>query len=110
MPIRKAKKHFLGIGDCPRLNCAQAVLAGFSVDEVTIINFDNAGNGNAPEGWCGAAEGAAFLLQDRKKVEEYFIAQAGSTKCAEIRKLRKLSCIGCVEKAAELVHKNILNK
>jgi hypothetical protein len=29
---------------------------------------------------------------------------AGSLKCDEIRKLKKLSCLGCVEKAAEFLH------
>jgi hypothetical protein len=109
MPIKKARNHFLGKDGCPRFNCAQSVLAGFSVDEATIMKFDDYGSGNTPDGWCGAAEGAAFLLNDRKIVEQYFIEHAGSTKCSEIRKTRKISCIGCVEKAAEIVKTSLVH-
>jgi hypothetical protein len=106
MPIQRSRDHFLGKNGCPRFNCAQSVLAGFGVDEATIRRFDAYGSGNAPDGWCGAAASAAHLLNNKELVENYFVENAGSVKCFEIRRERKLSCIACVEKAAELVHKN----
>ncbi len=106
MPIKKARNHYLGKEDCPRLNCAQSVLAGFGVTEDVIAEFALYGGGKAPEGWCGAAYAAAHILKNKQAVQDYFLEQAGAITCNEIRKLRKLSCIGCVEKAAEFTHKH----
>ena len=103
MPIKKARNHYLGKENCPRLNCAQAVLAGFDTPENIIDEFTLYGSGNAPDGWCGAAYATAYLLKNKAFVEKYFTEKAGSVKCQEIRANKKLSCIGCVEKSAELV-------
>lgn len=105
MPIKKAHNHYLGQEGCPKLNCGQAVLAGFQAPEELISEFALYGSGRAPDGWCGAAFAAARLLEDKKTVEDFFTAQADSVKCLEIRSKRKLSCLGCVEKAAELIQK-----
>lgn len=103
MPSEKARNHFLGKNGHRRLNCAQAVLAAFDVEPELIDENRRAGGGNAPEGWCGAAYGAALLLKDESKVEEFFTEHAGSVKCREIRKEGKLSCPECVNQAAQLV-------
>lgn len=104
MPVKKARNHFLGKEGCPRFNCGQAVLAGCSQPEADIKTFANYGGGQAPEGWCGAAYAAAHILKDKKSVATFFLEEAGAVTCREIRSLRKLSCIGCVEKATELAH------
>ena len=109
MPVNKAKNNYLGKGT-PRLNCAQAVIKAFEerfgLDEATFRKFAAYGGGNAPEGLCGAYCAARHLIElkapDRlQEFESFFTEQAGSLKCSEIRKGRKLSCLGCVEKAAE---------
>lgn len=102
MPVKKARNHFLGKEGCPRFNCSQAVLAALSQDEKTIQAHAEYGSGNAPGGWCGAAYAAAHILQDKKLVEDFFLKEAGAVTCRDIRSLRKLSCIGCVEKSTEL--------
>lgn len=106
MPINKARNHFLGKDGCPRFNCAQSVLMAFGIEEKVIIDFQSQGSGRAPGGWCGAASAAAFLLNNKQSIETDFIDKAGSVTCRDIRKLKKLSCIGCVELATELVQKN----
>jgi len=109
MPIKKARNHFLGTEGCPKFNCAQSVLMAFGVNEKTILDFQSHGSGRAPGGWCGAASSAVFLLNDNKTVEKYFYEKAGSVTCKEIRKLKQLSCIGCVELATELVQNKLPN-
>jgi hypothetical protein len=109
MPVNKAKNHYLGKTQ-PRLNCAQAVIKAFEerfgINEATFKKFASYGGGGAPEGLCGAYCAARHLIEIRspdkvKEFEDFFLAQAGSLKCTEIRKDKKLSCLGCVEKAAE---------
>jgi len=109
MPIDKAKKHFLGKDGHERLNCADAILKAF--DELDPGSKDKLckGGGRSPNGECGAYCAAKTILEgkDPGKVEElkkYFEDLAGSLKCDEIRSRRKLSCLGCVEKAAEFLH------
>ncbi|MFH1826578.1 MAG: C-GCAxxG-C-C family protein [bacterium] len=112
MSKEKAKKHFLGQDNHPRLNCADAILAAFknrlSTDEQSTLCK---GGGQSPGGVCGAYCAANHLLEKNRpdKVAEFtrtFISQAGSLDCRQIRKLKKLSCAGCVEKAAEFVEKH----
>ncbi|MDD4179528.1 MAG: C-GCAxxG-C-C family protein [Candidatus Margulisbacteria bacterium] len=109
MPIEKAKKHYLGKDGHERLDCAQSILKAFA-------ELDNAdkeslckGGGRAPGGECGAYCAAKHLLAKKnpdklREFEDYFRQLAGSLKCNEIRQLRKLSCLGCVGKAAEYLH------
>lgn len=110
MPIEKAKKHFLGRDGHERLNCADAILKAFGeLDEASRQTLCQ-GGGRAPGGECGALCAARTILSKKdparaEELEKAFVELAGSGKCAEIRKLKKLSCLGCVEKAAELLHK-----
>ena len=112
--IEKAKAHFLGQEGHKKLNCAQCVAHVFkdqlNSDEETLKLFAGYGGGKAPEGYCGAFYAARWFLEQNKpeKIDEYrdlFIAQAGSTKCKEIRTHKKLSCVECIEKAVSyLLH------
>ncbi|WHH59509.1 C-GCAxxG-C-C family (seleno)protein [Petroclostridium sp. X23] len=112
--IEKAKRHYLGIDGYKRMNCAQSIICTFEhkyklKDEIVEM-FKAYGRGRAPEGLCGAYYAAKFLLEKEcegheKKLEQYFLVHAGSTKCHEIRKCRKFSCLDCVEKSAELLLK-----
>jgi len=115
MPIEKAKKHYLGKDGLVRLNCAQSVIKAFmehfNLSEEEFKKFATYGSGNAPEGLCGAYCAAKHILQKShpEKLDEFeaFFKEAagGTLKCKEIRGLRKLSCLGCVEKAATFLHK-----
>lgn len=109
MPIEKAKKHYLGKDGHERLNCADAILKAFGELDNNTKESLCKGGGRSPDNMCGALCAAKSILQKKEpeKVNDlikYFIDQAGSTKCDEIRSLRKLSCLGCVEKAAEYLH------
>ncbi|MFH1347950.1 MAG: hypothetical protein ABIH22_04590 [Candidatus Margulisiibacteriota bacterium] len=109
MPINKAKKHFLGKDGHERLNCADAILKAFTELDSTAKEALCKGGGRSPNGECGALCAAKYILKkhDPEKVaelESFFVDLAGSKKCDEIRGLKKLSCLGCVEKAAEYLH------
>ena len=110
MPIEKAKKHYLGKDGHQKFNCAQSIVAAFkehlSLDSKLIDEYSKYGGGNAPNNLCGAYFAALKLVEKHSpdKVldfESHFYTLAGSLKCNEIRKLKKLSCLGCIEKAAE---------
>ena len=114
MPTQKAKDNYLG-KNTKRLNCAQAVLAAFKekfgIEEEILNKFAGFGGGNAPDGVCGAYYSAKYIIEKvtPEKINEldtFFVDAAKSLKCKEIRGLRKLSCLGCVEKAAEFLEKN----
>lgn len=109
---KKAREHYIGKGGRGRLNCAQSVVAAFQerfgFSDAEVGKYLGHGSGNAPGGLCGAYAAARDLLikHSPDKVadwEKFFLEQAGSLKCAEIRGKRQLSCLGCVEKAAEFV-------
>ena len=111
MPINKAKNYYLGKGST-RLNCAQSVIKAFQehfgYDDKLVAEFLACGGGRAPGGVCGAYFAAKHLLQkkDPAKLTEFdnwFLEKAGSLQCREIREKRQLSCLGCVEKAAEFI-------
>ncbi|MDD5130892.1 MAG: C-GCAxxG-C-C family (seleno)protein [Candidatus Omnitrophica bacterium] len=108
----KAKNHFLGKDGYVKLNCAQSVIKAyhdlFNASAQEVDAFVGLGGGKAPEGKCGAYYAAWQLASKNNSLkinrfERDFINAAGSLKCKEIRKQRKLSCLGCVEKAAELL-------
>lgn len=108
-PIEKAKKHFLGKDGHERLNCAGAILKAFEHLNTSVKDALSHGHGTAPGGECGAYYAAKYLLSKNrpeilKEFEDHFTQLAGSTQCREIRKLKKFSCLGCVEKAAEFLH------
>lgn len=109
MSIEKAKEYYLNKSGKGKLNCAQAVTAAFgqkfSASPDTMKLFATYGSGRAPEGECGAYYAAKYLLKEKhqdkiQECEDIFTARAGSTKCKEIRKLKRLPCVGCVETAA----------
>ena len=107
-----AKAYFLGKKGPRRLNCAQSVAETFReqlpLEEKTTVLLSACGGGMAPEGYCGAFYAAKCILDHHfpHRVQEG-LAQlhsiAGSLKCREIKALKKLPCVGCVEKAAEVV-------
>ena len=112
MSIIKTREHYLGINGNKKHNCAQAVIAGFkdkfSLDDELVAKFAAYGGGKTPEGYCGALYASRHILKNANSVEigkitEDFIKTAGSDKCKEIRAMKKLTCLGCVEKAAEIL-------
>ncbi|MFA6293664.1 MAG: C-GCAxxG-C-C family (seleno)protein [Victivallales bacterium] len=114
MSIVKAREYYLGINGKIKHNCAQAVIAGFkekiSLDDGLVAAFAAHGGGKAPEGCCGALYAARHILKDNgdleiEKCNEVFIKAAGSHKCKEIRSMKKLSCLGCVERVAEILER-----
>jgi len=106
MSKEKAKAHYLGHPGHEKLNCSQTIIKAFkdkfSLTDAMVIQFGKFGGGNAPEGHCGAFYAAKAILENRhpeklKSCASLLFASAGSTKCKEIRSLRKLTCIGCIE-------------
>ena len=113
MPVKKAVGFFTGSGGNPRLNCGQAVAQTFkekfSLSDDFIFALESSGNGRAPGGVCGAIHAVQTILRqvDSDKADQagkLFSEHAGSLLCSDIRRLRKVSCIGCVKKAASLLH------
>ena len=114
MPAKKAQDHYLGRNNLKRLNCAQSVLSAFkehyAISDQEIEAFIAHGSGNAPGGVCGAYWAVKHILEKNQPekladFERYFCGLAGSLDCKEIRKAKKLSCLGCVGKAAEYLAK-----
>ena len=114
MSTVQAMNNYTGKGGCQRMNCAQAVLSAFkrkfNVEDDTIDLFKIYGGGRAPDGVCGAYYAAKYIIDkyDKDKIDQlkqYFIEAAGALKCNNIRELRKLPCIGCVEKSSQFLEK-----
>ncbi|MDD5679014.1 MAG: C-GCAxxG-C-C family (seleno)protein [Kiritimatiellae bacterium] len=96
-----------------RLNCAQSVLRAFqqhkNIREDDIIAARRHGGGQAEKGLCGALHAALQLtdhLPVRQRLRDEFIAAAGSDRCLEIRHAARISCVGCVRLAANLLVKH----
>jgi hypothetical protein len=114
MSAIKAKNNYIGQG-CQRMNCAQAVISAFkdkfNIDDNIVEAFQNYGGGKAPDGLCGALYAVKYIIdrmEDKEKIkelEEYFIENAGALECRNIRGMKKLSCVGCVEKSSEFLEK-----
>jgi len=107
-----AKAYFLGKKGPSKLNCARSVAETFRerfpLDEKTAMSLAACGGGMAPEGYCGAFYAARCILeqyfpQHSAEGLERLRVSAGSLKCREIKALKKLPCVGCVEKAAEII-------
>lgn len=106
-----ALQHFLGQEGYEKKNCAQAVLIAFQdalqIPDGIIESFKAHGGGRAPEGICGAAFAADFVLgmagivEDEVNVVAHLEQLAGSAKCKEIKAHKKLSCVGCVEQCTQ---------
>lgn len=97
-------------------NCAEAIIKAFAkhfnLDSSLIGKYKNCGSGAAPAGVCGAYFAARDLLQMNcsGKIDEFdklFVSTAGDLHCPNIRKLKKLSCLGCIKTAADFVEKQI---
>lgn len=78
----------------------------FSLSDKEIASFGAWGGGRAPGGYCGAFYAAKVVLEKSRpeklrECENIFLAQAGSTKCKDIKSSRKMSCVDCVEIIAE---------
>ena len=91
-------------------NCAQAILRSFqseySISQKMIDSYSAYGGGRAEDGLCGALYAAKTMLNDPGKTEllkKEFLKKAGSVKCREILKLKKLPCADCVDLAAKVV-------
>lgn len=112
MSVEKAKANYLGTEGHERLNCAQSVAEAcgskFDLTQERFASLHMCGGGRAPQGKCGALHAAQVLLEKKfpdriSSCEDIFLREAGSIYCREIRAFKKLSCIGCVEKAAGLL-------
>jgi hypothetical protein len=112
MSVEKAKNHYLGRSGSKRMNCCESVAHAFQpqipLSPEELQSYAGFGGGRAPEGYCGAIYAAKRLLESSGSnkvvsLHEIFTELAGSLKCREIKALKKLPCVGCVEKAAEVV-------
>jgi hypothetical protein len=102
---KEAKDYFRGK---ERYNCVQAIMKVFCrwCKDKDIHSFRKIGHGKAPEGLCGAVYAAGCLLEDdarQLQMKKMFTDEAGSVKCREILKKRKVSCERCVDLAAEIL-------
>ena len=109
---KTAQAYFLGKKGPRRLNCAQSVAEtfqeSFPLEEKTAALLSTCGGGMAPGGYCGAFYAAKCILEQHfphrsEEGMERLRSAAGSLQCREIKALKKLPCVGCVEKAAEVV-------
>jgi hypothetical protein len=112
MPVTSAINHYLGKAGHARVNCAQAILSAFrekfNLDDGVVQQFKTFGGGNAPDGLCGAFYAVKYLsekniIREIDLFKEEFKEQAGSTKCKEIKMLKRFSCLDCIAKCAEFL-------
>ncbi|MFQ5963773.1 MAG: C-GCAxxG-C-C family (seleno)protein [Candidatus Scalinduaceae bacterium] len=111
MKEKDAVRYFCGK---EQYNCAQAILKAhqddLNIKDEQINEYKQFGGGKAEGGLCGAIFVIKNLLDDKEKsdhIEHSFNLTAGATTCREIRKLKKLSCPGCVKTASQLLSKHI---
>ncbi|QSH41191.1 hypothetical protein P0136_09320 [Lentisphaerota bacterium ZTH] len=109
----KASEHFRK-GE--KLNCAQAV-ARFAEQFCKrstdfVARHSDHGGGKAPEGYCGALYAALEYLNSDNKTfaKQQFKKLAGSTRCREIRKSKRLTCPECVDLAGDCIRKTFLEE
>lgn len=100
-----------------RYNCAQAVLKAYAptvgAGESCLDRFSQFGSGRAPGGECGALFAAKAIVADsdaKKEVEREFVEIAGTTRCRDIRKGRRVSCEQCVQTAANAVFSQFMQR
>jgi hypothetical protein len=100
------KIHALAVFRQPpeRLNCAQAVLAGYQAVtgdcSLPLAALKPHGAGRAPEGLCGALHAACTLAPERApQLKADFLARIGALRCQDI----DAPCPDCVGTAAELL-------
>jgi hypothetical protein len=105
----QAKNNFLGQNGKTKLNCAQSIIELFYKDQYTLDLFKKHGAGQAPEGLCGAFYAVIYILEKQhpekvKDFRKWIIDNLGAETC-KMLKANKVSCISCVEKAAEYLEK-----
>lgn len=117
MLVAKARNNYTGQNGT-RMNCAQSVVSAFKdifgLEDDMIETFRAYGGGRAPGGLCGAYYAAKCIIEkvDKEKAAEldkYFISHAGALNCSNVRSLKRLSCVGCVEKGSEFLE-SIMDK
>ena len=91
-------------------NCAQSILKAYQEDlDITdeqIDEYKKFGGGRAEGGICGAIYATKVLVGNKEVsdlVQQSFDSASGAVTCKEIRKLKQLSCNGCVETASQLL-------
>ncbi len=116
MLVMKARNNYIGHGGIKRMNCSQSVASAFkeklNLEDGLVESFKACGGGNAPGGVCGAYYAARQILDKNdkekgKEFEQYFMENAGAMECSNIKSLKKLSCIGGVEKSAGFLKENL---
>jgi hypothetical protein len=103
----KARNIFFGLNGEKKLNCAQTIIASnVQKDMKNIDLFAGYGGGQAPNGLCGAYYAVCYLHPEKiTDFEKYFMKEVGFLKCKELKQ-NKISCLVCVEKAAEFLDKD----
>ncbi len=97
------------------LNCAQSVSYAFEeifTSEGNTKALHNCGGGNVADGVCGSIYAAGEILEEEhfNELKDDFNKKAGSIKCREILKNKKISCQECVQASVEFIHDNKINK
>lgn len=90
-----------------RLNCAQAVLAGYQAvtgdRSLALETLKPHGAGRAPDGLCGSLHAACVLAPARApEIKAAFAAQIGALRCKDITR----PCPECVAAASDLLAAN----
>lgn len=111
MEIALAKELFHGKD---RYNCAQAILKAFQkhnkLTDDEISRYSLSGGGKAEGGLCGALYAAKLQLanaEEKTALEISFMDKAKYLTCKEIKTNKTLSCVQCVETAAEILKEKI---
>jgi len=112
MLVKKAASFFVGSGGQPRLNCRQAIASAFrekfGLSDEFIAGLVFSGFGQAPGGVCGALYSVQIILRhagnnNGEGAVREFSDYTGAPYCEDIRRLKKISCIECVKKAARIL-------
>ena len=84
-------------------NCAQTVCAAFGREDL-IEPMASCGGGRAPEGTCGALDGAMQVAPEKAAaVLASFTAANGASTCRELKSGNRVSCQECVQRAATIL-------
>jgi len=94
-----------------KYNCAQAISKAFqlkfNISDEAIKDYKRKGKGKAENGICGSVFAAKKALknpEDVCRLVKLFIEKAGSVKCKEIKKLKKVDCRGTVILAEDFIN------